>query len=136
MKWTKFKDRVPIVGCIYVTDFCSTWTAYPISHDWKSFAKDNPEYAWAEIPIPETPEEPKQLHKREYLRIVKCIENELGELLFIIPDDAYPIIFCPFCGYSHEYKVPNTFNNLQCLITHDDFIKNLNSIDLPKMKHE
>ena len=56
MKWIKFKDEIPKNEIIYVTD----WTADAFAHagigsKWDTFAGNNPEYGWADIPIPKVP---------------------------------------------------------------------------------
>lgn len=53
-KWTKFKEETPRDCYIYVTNGTSTWVSFNIQY-WHQFALDNPDYAWAKIPIPATP---------------------------------------------------------------------------------
>lgn len=106
LKWTKFKSKVPQSHCSYVTDWVSVWVVsieYLLNKRWESYADDNPEYAWAEIPVPEAPKEPKELHLCKDERTgYGCVEDE-GSLLFL-GISAYRVDFCPFCGFSIKDK--------------------------------
>ena len=104
MIWTKFKDEIPRKDIIYVTDWYSVWTldAFPrcaIGEDWSPYAKDNPEYAWADIPIPQVPEEPGDFHKCQSGSWI-CEGPIDGSFIYGFEDMSVSSVvnFCPFCG--------------------------------------
>lgn len=106
MNWTKFKNATPKSLEIYITDYTSVWIGSRYDDQktyWLTFAVNNPEYAWAEIPLPEIPEEPKEWHKCKGNDLY-CYEEDVAlflrryNTLGILKDVA--ISFCPFCGYS------------------------------------
>jgi hypothetical protein len=59
MSWILFKDQAPPNSAVFVTDFVSVWVREPSSWlPWGEFAKDNPNYAWRDIPKPLVPKRP------------------------------------------------------------------------------
>ena len=109
MKWTKFKDGTPDFDQVYITDYKYVWVAdkYSVNSlgyfNYRNYGSLNPNHLWAEIPIPETPKEPKELHKCEGGGIT-CYQMA-AQLSLEIPygrKDAmiFRVDFCPFCGYS------------------------------------
>lgn len=103
MKWTKFKDTIPINKSIYCTDWKSVWVEEArLYSEWMIYAKNSPEFAWAEIPIPEVP---KEWHECLDENGNRCFENIHSVLRLKVnsPKGGYtdmPVNFCPFCGYS------------------------------------
>jgi hypothetical protein len=104
MKWTKFIDKVPRDCMIYVTNWSSVWTAF--EYQWTTFAKENPNYAWAKIPIPPTPIDLESLHNCTDANNPRgfCIGTVEGKLLYTWKDEHQEVNFCPFCGYEAKYK--------------------------------
>lgn len=104
MKWTKFKDRNKIFyKCCFVTDWASAWVKYFQSlDDWDHFARENPEYAYADIEIPETPPEPMKKHYCIF-GAFSCEETEKKGLVISHADGSWHnCSFCPKCGYAKK----------------------------------
>ncbi|SRR5258706_1563240 len=103
MKWTKFKDEIPKRNpIVYVTDFVSVWTRHFLT--WTEFAKANPDYGWSEIPTPEVPIDPKELHYCKEgdicCREERSANRTLNLWLKCSHGDLHWVEFCPLCGYS------------------------------------
>lgn len=106
MKWTKFKDETPNKHFIYITDWNSVWPAFE-TPNWKAFSRENPKYAWAKIPIPETPVDSDGMHSCDDEQTPKrgfCVETEDGKLLYAWREESTEVNFCPFCGYEAKSK--------------------------------
>lgn len=106
IKWTLFKDGIPKNPYCFITDFEQTFlSSYRSAIEWKRYAKDFPNRAWSEIPIPEAPNKPKVFHRCEsdMLLHVVCLELESGIYLETIDRSGQTLRFkcmvCPFCGY-------------------------------------
>jgi hypothetical protein len=101
MKWTKFKEEEPIEAYVFVTNWSSVWPIYQQFGDWTQYAKNNPEYAWAEIPLPELPKEADH-HCSD--GSISCLGKD-GMLRLIWKGVTWKECnYCPFCGYSIREK--------------------------------
>jgi len=110
MKWTKFKDQIPKKTIIYVTDWTSVWTSdgfacTSVGDRWDEYGQHNPEYGWAEIPIPEVPEEPGDLHRCQFGSWV-CEGPTDGSFIYGFEGMSISSIvgFCPICGQEAKKK--------------------------------
>ncbi len=120
IEWHLFKDKVPngkgaISKIVYVTDLCSVWVSdfsceysHDAQMDIKCFAENNPNYAWAEIPIPPVPEKPEKQHLCQEGNIL-CWKDQYGLFLacrYHTDSSRYEVKnkvkYCPFCGFKAE----------------------------------